>query len=79
MPLLQNQEPRTPELAARTLRQIGPDAKAAVAALAQRLRDCDASVRQAAVLALREMGPEDEGRHSGSCRTASGQRWIHRR
>ena len=44
--------------AAWTLGHLGPPAKAAVPALAERLRDNDLSVREAAAGALWAMGPE---------------------
>ena len=68
VPLLWDYRPRVRKLAAQTLGRIGADAKAAVPALAQHLSDCDASVRQEIVLALRMivlalrmMGPDAIG------------------
>jgi HEAT repeat protein len=57
VPMLSNCDPRVRELAAYTLRQIGPDAAPAVSALARQLQDPCPTVRQSAVFALQEIGP----------------------
>ena len=51
--------------AALSLGKIGPGAKAAVPRLAKSITDCDASVREAAYIALRTNGRRCATRHAG--------------
>ena len=59
-----------------TLNFMGPDAKAAVAALAESLKDQDALVRQYAGEALVHVGPEAKAARPGANRVAHRHRFY---
>jgi HEAT repeat protein len=58
MGVLCDEDARVRELAVRTLREFGEDAKDAIPALIARLGDRDATVRQTTILALQAIGPK---------------------